>query len=188
MRDPEFRFLPCLSADLQRFHRVLRGGTQTVSMWRLLPALLSPRFFPVFLYRLAYWLYSVHLSPLAKLVSLVNFVIFGIEIGIRCRIGPGLILPHTQGTVIGATSIGADVTIFQGVTLGARELDIAYDPLARPIIGNGVVLGAGAKILGGIMLGNRCRVGANAVVLDSVPADAVAVGVPARIILPEQQL
>jgi len=97
-------------------------------------------------------------------------------------IGPGLVLMHTHGTVLGAASIGSNVTIYQQVTLGAREMDFVYTLSQRPIIEDGVVIGAGAKVLGGLKLGTECKIGANAVVLKDVPARHLAVGVPARII------
>jgi serine O-acetyltransferase len=110
----------------------------------------------------------------------MNQIIFGIEISPRCAIGPGIFFPHTSGTVIGASKVGRDVTIFQGVTLGATQIDMKYDPALRPELGDFVVVGAGAKVLGGISLGDNVRVGANAVLLRSVPANATVAGVPAR--------
>ena len=95
-------------------------------------------------------------------------------------IGPGIFFPHTSGTVIGASKIGRGVTIFQGVTLGARQIDMKYDLALRPELGDFVVVGAGAKVLGGITLGDNVRVGANSVLLRSVPANATVAGVPAR--------
>jgi serine O-acetyltransferase len=119
-------------------------------------------------------------SPLANLLAYLNQIVFGIEISPRCAIGPGIFFPHTSGTVIGASKIGKDVTIFQGVTLGARQIDMSYDLSLRPQLGDYVVVGAGAKVLGGITLGDNVKVGANSVLLRSVPADATVVGIPAR--------
>jgi len=76
--------------------------------------------------------------------------------------------------------IGRDATIFQGVTLGAREIDMSYDLARRPELGDYVVVGAGAKVLGGIALGDNVKVGANSVLLRSVPANSIVAGVPAR--------
>jgi serine O-acetyltransferase len=145
--------------------------------------MISARFIPVFLCRMAMKCNSLGLRSLAKLFSLMNFFFFGIEIAVACRIGPGLFLPHTQGTVIGAWSVGKNATIFQGVTLGAREIDFEPSQQTRPTVEDDVSIGAGAKVLGGIRLGQGCRVGANAVVLSSVPPQCMAVGVPARIII-----
>ncbi len=145
----------------------------------------SPRFAPVVLVRIAQCLYAAGWPSLAKLPALVNFVIFGIEVPPRLSIGPGLVLMHTHGTVIGAALIGENVTIYHQVTLGAVEIDFAYTPSLRPIVGDGVVLGVGAKVLGGVTLGRASVIGANAVVLQNVPAEHVAIGVPAKILPPK---
>ncbi|HEV2990117.1 MAG TPA: serine O-acetyltransferase [Candidatus Angelobacter sp.] len=182
MRDPDFRLMDFLAADLRRYRIIILGQLGQVSWWQLLPSIFSPRFAAVLLCRLAYWFHCHRLGLLAKVLSLVNFTVFGIEVAVRCRIGKGLVLPHTQGTVIGAASIGEDATIFQGVTLGAKELDIDYRDNCRPTVGDGVLIGAGAKILGGVSIGHRVRIGANAVVLESLPDGVLAAGVPAKIV------
>jgi len=94
---------------------------------------------------------------------------------------------HTQGTVLGAASIGKNATIYHQVTLGAVTMDFAYTSALRPIVGDGVVIGVGAKVLGGLTLGNGSMVGANAVVLQNVPAGHVAIGVPAKILPPKSE-
>ena len=173
-----------LRYDILRFHFLSRiDDSQPPLGFRLWFFLLSPRLAPNFLYRLSHFFYLCRLGLIARFVSCLNYVLFGIEIVSSCQIGPGLFLPHTQGTVIGAWVIGSNVTIFQGVTLGARSLDFKPGFTTRPSVGDGVIIGAGAKILGGIALGDNCRVGANSVVLSDLPADCLAVGVPARIIL-----
>jgi len=85
-----------------------------------------------------------------------------------------------RDSVIGAWRIGSNVTILQGVTLGAKRMDLGFDVRLRPEVGDNVVLGAGAKILGGIRIGDNVTVGANAVVVDSVEANCTVVGIPAR--------
>jgi serine O-acetyltransferase len=142
----------------------------------------SPRFAPVSLVRLAHALQRRGWRRPARLVQLLNFVIFGLEVPPTLEIGPGLIIAHTQGTILGAASIGCNVTIFQQVTLGASTMDFAYDPALRPVVEDEVTLTAGAKVLGAVRLGRGCVVGANAVVLADVPAGGLAVGVPARIV------
>jgi serine O-acetyltransferase len=89
------------------------------------------------------------------------------------------VLPHTVGTVLGGASIGENATIFHQVTLGAVVADYHYDLSTRPTVGNDVTITVGAKVLGAIHLGNGCVVGANAVVLQDVPENCLAVGVPA---------
>lgn len=169
----EFRLRAFLAADLRRA-RTLQGQTTEVDGIRLALGLLSPRFAPVLLCRLAYWLHRNRLAPVGRLVSLLNFSLFGIEIAARCHIGKGLYLPHTQGTVIGAHSIGDNAIIYHGVTIGARDLDLAYSEGKRPIVEDDVLIASGAKIIGGVRIGAGARIGANALVLKSVPAGAIA--------------
>ena len=178
----DFRFFSYVAADLRQARVLLHGTADGVSAGKLWLGALSPRFVPVLLCRLAHSCHRMRLGPIGKLFSLVNFFLFGIEIAVRCPIGKGLFFPHTQGTVIGACAIGSNATIFQGVTLGARELDFAYRDDTRPTLGNNVTIGAGAKVLGGLRIGDGARVGANSVVLSSIPSGALAVGAPARLV------
>jgi len=145
------------------------------------------RFAPVVLVRSAQCLYAAGWKRFAKFPALVNSVLFGLEVPPRLPIGPGLVLTHTQGTVLGAASIGANVTLYQQVTLGARGMDFAYTLSLRPVLEDGVVVSAGAKVLGGLVLGQGCVVGANAVVLSDVPPGYVAMGVPARNFPPKNE-
>ncbi len=181
-RGDNFRLLDYLVADLRRA-RQLHGFVDDVSVMRLCLGLLSPRFMPVLLCRLAHYFYRLNLGPVAKVVSLLNFFLFGIEIAVRCPIGKGLFLPHTQGTVIGAYAIGENATIFQGVTLGAREVDFSYQESSRPTVEDSVTIGSGAKVLGGVVLGEGSRIGANAVVLSNVAPYLLAVGIPAKVVV-----
>jgi serine O-acetyltransferase len=151
---------------------------------RLWSGLAAPRFMPVLLCRIMGWCETHHLSPMAKLISLMNCWLFGLEIAGRCVIGPGFFLPHTYGTVIGAVSIGRNAVIYQGVTIGAKNLDFSYDAAHRPTLGNDVIVGAGAVILGGVVIGDGVRIGANAVVTKSVPSGDTVVGIPAHSIHP----
>jgi serine O-acetyltransferase len=178
-----FKLLPYLAADLRRAQIVMHGTAAGLSPFRLWLGIFSPRFIPVLLCRLAYCLHCMRLGPLAKLFSLLNFFLFGIEIAVRCPIGKGFFLPHTQGTVIGAWAIGENVTIFQGVTLGALEVDFSYQESSRPKLGDGVIVGSGAKVIGGVTLGADSRVGANAVVLQDVAPGTLVVGVPAKVVV-----
>jgi len=116
------------------------------------------------------------------MLSQVNVRLTGAEFLVGCRIGPGLVVRHPQGIVIGSGSIvGSDCTILHRVTVGERYGD-GIDPRHRyPTVGARVVIGAGAALLGGIDVGDDAVIGANAVVLQDVPAGALAVGVPARL-------
>lgn len=179
---PPFRLFAFLAADLAVGCSKMYGPDVKCSGWRLWIGLFSPRFLPILNCRLAHFFYLRRLGLVAKLISTLNFFLYGIEIAVRCPIGPGLFLPHTQGTVIGALRIGANATIYQGVTLGAREVDFAYGASSRPIIEDDVIIGSGAKVIGGVTLGQGARIGANAVVVKSIPAGALAVGVPASVV------
>lgn len=174
MQQQPFSLREALEGDVRRF-REMSGrpiaGRITLRDWL---RLLSPRLLPNLLIRSAHGLYLWQLGPLAYILALMAFIFFGIEVGIRCRIGPGLYLPHTQGTVIGAERIGSNATIFQGVTIGARELDVVFTPGKRPVLGDNVLIGAGAKVLGSIDIGNDVRIGANALVLVSMAAGSAA--------------
>ena len=149
---------------------------------RKLGSHLNPRFATVVLIRLAQRTHAKGWPRLAKFFSLLNVLIFGIEVPSRLSIGPGLVIPHPIGTIIGAGRIGANVTIYQQVTFGAALADFDFDVATRPVVEDDVIVTAGAKIIGPVCLGQGCVVGANAVVLQNVPGGMLAVGVPAKII------
>ncbi len=107
----------------------------------------------------------------------LNITLYGLDVVATIPIGGGLYLPHTVGTVIMAERIGRNVTIVSNVTIGMRHQ--AFD---FPVIGNDVFIGAGARILGGVTIGDGASIGANAVVLTDVPPGATAVGIPAKIV------
>lgn len=142
---------------------------------------LHPRFGPVAILRCAHALHTSGWPRLAKVFSLFNVIVFGLEVPATLRIGPGLFIAHTNGIVLGPVSIGKNATIYQQVTLGALEADF-FDAASRPVIEDNVTLAAGAKVLGSIVVGSGSTVGANAVVLVDVPPAHLAVGVPARVI------
>jgi len=130
-------------------------------------------------HRIAACLWARGLHLLGRGVSHVVRAITGIEIHPAARIGPGLFIDHGMGVVIGETAeIGADVTLYHGVTLGGTSLEKGK---RHPTLENRVVVGAGAKILGPITVGAGSRIGANAVVVKSVPPNAVVTGVPGQI-------
>ena len=149
---------------------------------RLLARLLHFRFLPNVICRTSRAAYLAGVPIIPHLFTYLNILLFGLEVTPRCEIGSGVFFAHSSGTVVGASRIGTKVTFFQGVTVGAKRMDMQFDPALRPTIGNDVVLGAGCKVLGGIQLGDGVTVGANAVVLDSVEANATVAGVPAQVI------
>ena len=123
-------------------------------------------------------MYNKKLFLLARIVSQLSRFFTGIEIHPGATIGKGLFIDHGMGVVIGETTeIGDDVTLYHGVTLGGTGKDKGK---RHPTVGNKVVIGAGAKVLGPINIGDNSKVGSNSVVLKDVPAGATAVGIPAR--------
>ena len=134
----------------------------------------------VIMYRLSHFLYERKLFLLARIVSQTARFLTGIEIHPGAKIGKGLLIDHGAGVVIGETAeIGDNCLIYQGVTLGGTGKDHGK---RHPTLGNNVMVGAGAKILGPFKVGNNVKIAANAVVLEAVPDNATAVGVPARIV------
>ncbi|MBF0385500.1 MAG: serine O-acetyltransferase [Candidatus Omnitrophica bacterium] len=130
-------------------------------------------------YRIAHCLWIGRLKIIARAVSQLARFLTGIEIHPGARIGQGFFIDHGMGVVVGETSIvGNNVTIYQGVTLGGTGKETGK---RHPTIGNNVVIGAGAKVLGNIEIGSNSYIGANAVVINSVPENATVVGVPGRV-------
>ncbi len=139
-----------------------------------------PGFHALLVHRLAHWLWGVRLKWLARLVSHLGRWLTGIEIHPGALIGRRFFIDHGMGVVIGETAeIGDDCTLYHGVTLGGTSWNKGK---RHPTLGNGVVVGAGAKILGPILIGDDARVGSNAVVVKNVPPGATAIGIPARIV------
>jgi serine O-acetyltransferase len=131
-------------------------------------------------HRLSHWLWAHHLKLLARWVSQLARGLTGIEIHPGASIAPGFFIDHGMGVVIGETSeVGANVTLYHGVTLGGTSLSKGK---RHPTIGDRVVIGAGAKVLGAITIGDDSRIGANAVVVKSVPPNSVVVGVPGQVV------
>jgi serine O-acetyltransferase len=136
------------------------------------------------LHRGAHWLWRRNLRWLARFVSQFSRWLTGIEIHPGATIGDGVFIDHGMGVVIGETAeVGDGCTIYQGVTLGGTSL--TKGAKRHPTLGRNVVVGAGAKILGGFVVGDDAAVGSNAVVTKPVPPRATAVGIPARIIQAE---
>jgi serine O-acetyltransferase len=140
-----------------------------------------PGLHAVWMHHATHWLWGHGFRFLARFGSQVARLLTGIEIHPGAEIGRRLFIDHGMSVVIGETSIvGDDVTLYQGVTLGGTGKEKGK---RHPTIGNGVVVGSGAKILGNITVGDNCRVGAGSVVLRNVPANSTIVGVPGHIVL-----
>jgi len=138
-----------------------------------------PGLHAIWFYRVSHWLWIHHMFWLGRLVSHIGRLVSGIEIHPGARIGSGFFIDHGMGVVIGETAeIGRNATLYHGVTLGGTSWNKGK---RHPTLEDDVVVGAGAKILGPITIGARTRVGANAVVVKSVPPDSVVVGIPGRV-------
>jgi serine O-acetyltransferase len=173
------RFLRVLEEDLEAARR-----RDPAARSRLEVALAYPGVHAVWAYRLAHrmWREPVLRLP-ARLVSQLARALTGVEIHPGARIGRRLFIDHGMGVVVGETAeVGDDVVLFHTSTLGGRSMRRGK---RHPTLGDRVVVGAGAKILGPVWVGDDVQVGANAVVVKDVPAGAVAVGVPARVRVPD---
>lgn len=143
--------------------------------------LLYPSIHALIAYRISHFFYKHKFFFVARLISQISRFFTGIEIHPGATIGKGLFIDHGMGVVIGETAeVGDDVTLYHGVTLGGTGKDKGK---RHPTIGNNVVIGTGAKVLGPIFVGNNAKVGANAVVVKNVPSGATAVGIPAKNII-----
>ena len=142
--------------------------------------LLYPGIKAVRSHRLAHWCYRHDLKFLARAISQRSRRRTGIEIHPGATIGRRLVIDHGMGIVIGETAeIGDDCLIYHGVTLGGTGKDVGK---RHPTIGNNVLIGTGAKVLGPIKVGDNSRIAANSVVLKEIPEDSTAVGIPARVV------
>ena len=142
--------------------------------------LLYPGVKAVFYHRRAHWCYEHNLMFLARMISQISRHRTGIEIHPGAKIGKGLFIDHGSGVVIGETAeIGDNCTLYQGVTLGGTGKDVGK---RHPTLGNNVMIGAGAKVLGPFRIGDNSKIAANAVVLSEVPPDSTAVGIPAKVV------
>ncbi|MGL5634517.1 MAG: serine O-acetyltransferase EpsC [Sarcina sp.] len=139
--------------------------------------LLYPGVHAIIVHRLAHKLYKKNMFFISRLISQISRFFTGIEIHPGAKIGKGIFIDHGMGVVIGETAeIGDNVTIYHGVTLGGTGKDQGK---RHPTIGNNVVIGCGAKVLGPIIIQDNVKIGANSVVLDMMPKKATAVGIPA---------
>ena len=136
-------------------------------------------------YRIAHRLHKAEHYFAARAVSQLARHYTGVEIHPGATIGKGLVIDHGMGVVIGETAeIGDNCTIYQGVTLGGTGKDVGK---RHPTLGNGVLVGAGAKVLGPFKIGDNTKIAANAVVLNEIPEDCTAVGIPAKIVKKQGQ-
>jgi serine O-acetyltransferase len=139
-----------------------------------------PGFHAVLVYRLAHWFWTHRLYFLGRFTSHLGRALTGIEIHPGAAIGKAFFIDHGMGVVIGETSeIGDNVTLYHGVTLGGTTWRKGK---RHPTIGNNVVVGAGAKVLGPVKIGDNTRIGANSVVISEIPSNSVVVGIPGKVV------
>ena len=137
-----------------------------------------PGLHAVWMYRVSHIFYQCKLFLVARMINYISRMLTGVDIHPGAKIGKRLFIDHGQGVVIGETAIvGDDVVMFHGTTLGGTGKDKGK---RHPTIGNNVVIGCGAKVLGNITIGDNAKIGANAVVLENVLANTTVVGIPAR--------
>lgn len=135
-------------------------------------------------YRIAHRIYNSGFKAIARIIMGITGFLTNVDIHPAAKIGRRVFIDHAIGVVIGETAeIGNDVTIYQGVSLGGTNLNKVK---RHPTICDGVVIGAGAKILGNIVIGENAKIGANSVVIKDVPKDCTAVGIPAKVIIKGQ--
>jgi serine O-acetyltransferase len=137
----------------------------------------------IWMHRLAHWLYVLGLPLIPRMISHLSRFLTGIEIHPGAQLGRGVVIDHGMGVVIGETAILGDYClIYQGVTLGGTGKETGK---RHPTLGDNVVVGAGAKVLGNLNIGHNVRIGAGSVVLREVPSDCTVVGIPGRIVYRE---
>jgi len=159
---------------------ILERDPAARSIWEVLTC--YPGLHALVLHRRAHWCWNHGFRWLGRFISHVARFLTGIELHPGAKIGHRVFIDHGMGVVVGETAeIGDECTIYQGVTLGGTSL--SKGAKRHPTLGRGVIVSAGAQVLGGFTVGDGARVGSNAVLLQAVPAGATAVGIPARIVV-----
>jgi serine O-acetyltransferase len=167
--------------DLARQYELEGRPDKRPNFFRFLGRLPHFRYLPNVIFRTSRAASLAGIPVLPWLLTYLNVVLFGLEVTPKCEIGPGFFLPHPVGCVVGAWRIGSNVTMFQGVGVGALN-DIGFHKELRCEIGNDVILGAGCKILGPYYIGDNAMIGANSVVVQSVGPNQSVFGTPARLL------
>lgn len=140
-----------------------------------------PGFHAILMHRIAHGFYKLNLIFIARVISQINRFLTGIEIHPGAKIGKGFFIDHGMGVVIGETAeIGDNVTLYQGVTLGGTGKEKGK---RHPTLGNNIVVGSGAKVLGPVNIGDNSKIGAGAVVLKDVPPNSTVVGIPGKAVV-----
>ena len=171
-----------IRADIQRKRDVYFSRKNWMS--RNINVFFTPGSLAVIVYRLGRWIFLMKIPILKQLLQIAYMplkalivICFGINIPVRAEIGKGFVIHNFSDIFMPRSKIGENVTVQQGVTLGA-----IHGKSRQPIVGNNVFIGAGAKVMGEVTIGNNVVIGANSLVINDVPDNAVVVGVPARIV------
>ncbi len=175
----------CATQDLATNVAVTEADRPTTAHWQaVLRTCLTARYLSVFLFRVAQFV-GQRTSLVAGLIKQLNQFLTGADVAWQAQIGPNLVLPHPVGVVVGPYCVvGSGCILQQGVTLGGNG-NPGEGAASSPTLGSGVAVGAGARVLGALTVGDNVRIGANAVVTTSMPSDVLVVGVPARAKRPE---
>jgi serine O-acetyltransferase len=175
IRTEKFGFFKTLKRDIESVFERDPAARSVLEILFCYPGLNA-----IWVHRVSHWLWTHNLKLAARWISQLARGLTGIEIHPGATIGPSFFIDHGMGVVIGETDeVGVDVTLYHGVTLGGTSLNKGK---RHPTIGDRVVIGTGAKVLGAITIGSDSRIGANAVVVKSVPSNSVVVGVPGQIV------
>jgi len=175
MGDNEGRMVSTIREQIQTIFREDPAAKSVIEI-----LLCYPGFHAILLHRLAHWMYGAGVPLLPRVISQVSRLLTGIEIHPGARIGRRFFIDHGMGVVIGETTeIGDDVLLYQGVTLGGTGKERGK---RHPTIGNQVVIGTGAKVLGNIRVGDHVKIGAGSVVVHPVPDHSTVVGIPGRVV------
>jgi len=170
----------CLKRDAEC---LLRGHAGRFKTMRIM--LTNRGMSAILLYRLGHACWKKRIPVIPMFLARMAQHLFAIDISYKCRLGPGIVIVHGFGVVIGSdVRIAGDCCIYHGVTLGDRGSEWVNSDRTdgHPRIGREVMFGAGAKVLGPITIGDNCVIGANAVVLTDIPPDSVAAGIPAKVV------
>ena len=175
---PTAKWMPIVFSRLREdIQTVFAKDPAAGSVWEVLT---YPGLHALWAHRVAHWLWTHGGRAIARMISQLSRFFTGIEIHPGADIGRRFFIDHGMGVVIGETAvIGDDVLLYHQVTLGGTSIDKIK---RHPTLGNGVLVGMGAKILGPITIGERCMIGANAVVNKDIPPDCTVVGIPGRIV------
>lgn len=179
-RPPEMSLMDCLRQDYKLLTR-----TKSSRLAKLALMIANRGMQALFLYRISRALWKAKVPALPAIVTRITQHLYSIDISYRAYLGPGIVIFHGFGLVIGSeTYIAGNCWLFHGVTFGDRGTEWVGSPVrdGHPQVGYGCMFGAGAKVLGRIQIGNNCVIGANAVILKSIPENSIAAGNPGKVV------